>query len=143
MVSSRRSWHSLVMRNVLLHSGFAVLVSSLPVFALSGQEFDDYTQGKTFYFASDGEPYGAEEYLPNRRVRWTFLDGKCKEGEWYEEGEMICFVYEDQPVPQCWSFEISANGLTARFENDPNQTTLYEVRKSPEPLMCMGPGVGV
>ena len=114
-----------------------------PAWAVNGQEFDDYTLGKTFYFASDGEPYGAEEYLPNRRVRWTFLDGKCKEGEWYEEGELICFVYEDQPVPQCWSFEISAGGLTARFENNPNQTQLYEVRQSPEPLMCLGPEVGV
>ncbi|MEM6587164.1 MAG: hypothetical protein AAF641_01860 [Pseudomonadota bacterium] len=131
------------MHKALFHSVLAFLVSSLPAFAMNGSEFDDYTQGKTFYFASNGEPYGAEEYLPNRRVRWTFLDGKCKEGEWYEEGEMICFIYEDQPVPQCWSFEISAGGLTARFENDPAQTTLYEVRKSPEPLMCLGPEVGV
>ncbi|MEL7253749.1 MAG: hypothetical protein AAGL23_06215 [Pseudomonadota bacterium] len=126
-----------------LFSLLALTAFTMPALAMNGQEFDEYTQGKTFYFASDGEPYGAEEYLPNRRVRWTFLDGKCKEGEWYEEGELICFVYEDQPVPQCWSFEITAGGLTARFENDPAQTELYEVRKSPEPLMCLGPDVGV
>lgn len=120
-----------------------LLISINPALSMSAQEFDEYTRGKTFYFASDGEPYGAEEYLENRRVRWTFLDGACKEGEWFEQGDMICFVYEDQPVPQCWSFEISADGLTAQFENDPNQTVLYEVRRSPEPLMCLGPDVGV
>ncbi|MEO0370501.1 MAG: hypothetical protein AAF231_03505 [Pseudomonadota bacterium] len=131
------------MRKQVLNSLLALLILSTPGFAMSGAEFEEYTLGKTFYFASEGEPYGAEEYLPNRRVRWTFLDGKCKEGEWYEQGEMICFVYEDQPVPQCWSFEISAGGLSARFENDPAKTELYEVRKSPEPLMCLVPEIGV
>lgn len=132
------------MRNRLFP--FCLLVLSFladSALAMSGQEFDDYTRGKTFFFASDGDPYGAEEYLPNRRVRWTFLDGECKDVEWFEQDEMICFIYEDQPVPQCWSFELSAGGLTARFENDPTQTELYEVRQSPEPLMCLGPDVGV
>ena len=114
-----------------------------PALAMGAKAFDDYTRGKTFFFASDGEPYGAEEYLSNRRVRWTFLDGECKEGEWFEQDDLICFVYEDQPVPQCWSFEISANGLSARFENDPTPTELYEVRQSSEPQMCLGPEVGV
>ena len=130
-------------RTQLLSCLLALTVIVDPALAMSAQEFDEYTRGKTFFFASNGEPYGAEEYLSNQRVRWTFLDGECKEGRWYEENEMICFVYEDQPVPQCWSFEISANGLSAQFENDPSQTQLYEVRQSPEPLMCPGPDVGV
>lgn len=121
----------------------ALIFSVDPAHAMSAQEFDEYTKGKTFFFASNGEPYGAEEYLSNRRVLWTFLDGECKEGEWYEKDDLICFVYEDQPVPQCWSFEISDGGLSAQFENDPTQTELYEVRQSPEPLMCPGPDVGV
>ncbi|MEQ9261014.1 MAG: hypothetical protein RIG84_18155 [Roseovarius sp.] len=110
---------------------------------LSADEFDAYTRGKTFYYGSMGEPYGAEEYLENRRVRWTFLDGKCQEGVWYEEGGLICFVYENQPDPQCWSFERRGGNLIAQFENDPLQTELYEVRKTDEPLQCMGPDVGV
>ncbi|MEM6728766.1 MAG: hypothetical protein AAF618_09715, partial [Pseudomonadota bacterium] len=36
-------------------------------------EFEAYTTGKTFFFATEGnQPYGAEEYLPNRQVRWAF-----------------------------------------------------------------------
>ena len=110
---------------------------------MSAGEFDKYTKGKTFYYGSEGEPYGAEEYLTDRRVRWTFLDGNCQEGVWYEDGGLICFVYENQPDPQCWSFERSAAGLIAQFENDPLQTELYEVQQSKEPLLCLGPDVGV
>ena len=110
---------------------------------MSAGEFDAYTQGKTFYYGSQGEPYGAEEYLANRRVRWTFLDGRCQEGLWYEEDGLICFVYDNQPDPQCWSFKRQSGSLIARFENDTLQTELYEVRQSDEPLICPGPDVGV
>ncbi len=130
----------------VLKSFLSLLVTTAPAFAtptLTGPEFDAYTQGKTFYYGSEDEAYGAEEYLPNRRVRWTFLDGKCQEGMWYEDSGMICFVYENDPDPQCWSFEMTVDGLSAQFENDHTQTQLYEVRKSPEPLNCLGPDVGV
>ena len=76
-------------------------------------------------------------------MRWSFLDGKCQEGHWYEEAGLICFVYDEQPEPQCWSFERGSLGLIARFENDPASTELYEVEKSVEPLLCLGPDVGV
>ncbi|GAB4298541.1 MAG: hypothetical protein Kow0058_14770 [Roseovarius sp.] len=134
----------MLMRRLVL---LMCLVSAAP--AASGQapmtaeEFDDYTRGKTFYYGSGGEPYGAEEYLPDRRVIWTFLDGKCQNGRWYEAGGLICFVYENEFGPQCWSFTRSIDGLIARFENDPAQTELYEVQRTAEPLACPGPDVGV
>lgn len=109
---------------------------------MTGAEFDAYTRDKTFYFSEGGAPYGAEEYLPNQRVRWSFLDGRCKDGLWYEEAGQICFVYEDRPDPQCWSFFDNPTGLVARFEGE-GGTTLYETRKSEQPMMCMGPDVGV
>jgi hypothetical protein len=56
---------------------------------------------------------------------------------------MICFVYEDNPTPQCWSFFKESNGLRAIFENDPTATTLYEAQQNDEPMMCLGPDVGV
>lgn len=117
-----------------------------PAFAQSpmgAEEFDAYTRGKTFYFGAGGSAYGAEEYLDDRRVRWSFLDGKCQEGYWYEDDGLICFVYENKPDPQCWSFRRGRGGLIARFRDDPDQTTLYEVEASDEPLMCLGPEIGV
>lgn len=47
-------------------------LAALPAFAqsnMSAAEFDAYTRGKTLYYGNGAEPYGAEIYLPNRRVR--------------------------------------------------------------------------
>ena len=123
-----------------------LLVAPLPSAAqdhMSAAEFDAYTRGKTFYYGAQGAPYGGEEYLENRRVRWSFLDGECQEGEWYEHNGLICFVYENKPEPQCWSFQRSGTGLVAQFENDPAQTQLYEMEQTGEPLHCLGPEIGV
>ncbi len=112
--------------------------------AMSAAEFEAYVTGRTLTYASDGGgPYGAEQYLPNRRVIWTFLDGECQEGIWYEDAGQICFLYDFAPEPQCWTFWEGGAGLIARFENDPEARELYEVRQSAEPLRCLGPEVGV
>ncbi|HSG55887.1 MAG TPA: hypothetical protein VLA45_10550 [Paracoccaceae bacterium] len=121
------------------------LCSAAPLAAqstMSGAEFDAYSRGKTFYYGSQGQPYGAEDYLDDKRVRWSFLDGKCKDGYWYEVAGQICFVYEDNPEPQCWSFTRGPNGLIARFENREDQSELYEVEQSETPMLCLGPDVG-
>ena len=110
---------------------------------MSAAEFDRYTRGHTFYYAANGAPYGGEEYLDDRRVRWSFLDGQCQSGYWYEEDDLICFIYENRPDPQCWSFEQAGGGLVARFAGPEPSTELYEVEKSSEPLMCLGPDIGV
>lgn len=129
----------------------AVLISALCAVALpaasetpmTGAEFDAYTQGKTLYFNSGGVSYGVEEYLPGRQVRWSFLDGECKEGEWYTSGEQICFEYEDGTGPQCWTFYKDNGGLRARFQGESAGSDLYEARQSDEPMVCLGPRIGV
>lgn len=134
-------WQAVGMRHTL-----ALICALLPLPALaemSAAEFEAYTQGKTLYYGQSGAPYGAEVYHEDRRVQWSFLDGRCKEGRWYEAGGLICFVYEDNPTPQCWSFTESPSGLVARFENDPTQTELYEAQEQNDPLLCLGPEVGV
>jgi hypothetical protein len=112
---------------------------------MTADQFDSYSRGKTFYFGSMGEPYGVEQYLDDRRVRWSFLDGQCVDGHWYESNGMICFEYEasPDPGPQCWTFFQGAGGLVAQFQGDPSQTTLYEVQNADEPMTCLGPEVGV
>jgi len=110
---------------------------------MSAAAFDRYATGKTLFYASGGRAYGAEQYLSGRRVIWTFLDGDCSEGVWFEADGQICFRYDHDPEdPQCWSFFESGQGLMARFENDPDQTELIEVNQSREPLICSGPRVG-
>ena len=110
---------------------------------LSGAEFEAYSTGKTLTYASNGQIYGVEQYLPNRRVRWAFIDDTCRIGHWYEDAGEICFVYEHDATPQCWTFHLSDSKLMARFVSDPPQTELKEVNQTSEPLACTGPDVGV
>lgn len=111
---------------------------------MSAAEFETYATGKTLFYATGGFTYGAEQYLADRRVIWTFLDGQCATGFWYESDNQICFRYDHDPAdPQCWSFYQAASGLMARFENDPEDMELIEVNQSREPLICLGPNPGV
>ena len=109
---------------------------------LTASEFEARITGKTLVFSSSGIAYGAEEYLKHRRVRWSFLNGECHDGRWYPAGEQICFVYDEIPDPQCWSFYLRGDRLLARFENDPTDTELVETSRKGEPLLCLGPKVG-
>lgn len=110
---------------------------------MSAEAFDAYTRGKTLFYGFDGTAYGVERYLDNRRVVWSFLDGDCKDGVWYEENGQICFLYEDRLDPQCWTFSEGPGGLIARFQNDPDTTELYEAEDIGEEMVCLGPDVGV
>ena len=110
---------------------------------MSAEEFDAYTRGKTLFYAQSGQTYGAERYLENRRFEWSFLDGECKRGSWYEDNGLICFTYDDTPDPQCWSFSKGARGLIAQFETNPDTTELYEAQDTDKEFTCLGPDVGV
>lgn len=110
---------------------------------MTGDEFDAYTRGKTLYYGFDGVPYGVERYMAGRRVVWSFLDGRCQDGHWYEQADQICFLYENRNDPQCWRFELTPEGLHARFENDPEATELYEAGEVSDEMLCLGPDVGV
>ncbi|WP_370229038.1 hypothetical protein [Cognatishimia sp.] len=110
---------------------------------MSAEAFDRYTRGKTLYYSEGGTRYGAEEYLDQRRVRWSFLDGQCQEGRWFASGQDICFVYEDNPDPQCWQFFLEPGGLSAKFTGDSASTTLYEITGAEEDMLCLGPEIGV
>jgi hypothetical protein len=139
-------------RQMILFAALAALpLATLPMAAqraqaaepLGAEDFDRYTQGKTLFYGFDGTAYGVERYLPGRRVIWSFLDGRCQEGIWYQQADQICFVYEQLGEPQCWSFSLSAKGLSARFQNDPETTELYESGEIDEEMLCLGPEVGV
>lgn len=110
---------------------------------MSADAFEAYTTGKTLYFSEGSEAYGAERYLPGRKVEWSFLDGRCKTGEWYPQDQAICFVYEDRNEPQCWEFEATEKGLRATFLGETQSTELYEAQTADEPMYCIGPDVGV
>ncbi len=125
----------------------AVCLAALPAAAqdtpMTAAEFDAYSTGKTLTYARNGAIWGTEQYLPGRRVIWAFTADECKDGIWYSDQDAICFVYEDQPDIQCWTFYLTSSGLSARFLGDPDGTPLSEVAQTAGPMPCMGPGVGV
>ena len=123
----------------------AIFLLATPVVAetpLSPAEFEAMVEGRTLSYATGGVPYGAEEYLRDRRVRWSHLDGACEEGRWYAAGDEVCFVYEGIEAPQCWQFFKRDEGLVAEFRNSASPE-LYELSAMRAPLQCMGPEVGV
>lgn len=152
-VSGQFSHLGLAMRGAdAKHGAMRVLVFlilCLPAFAfaddrpVSPAEFESIVMGRTLSYSTRGVEYGAEEYFDGRRVRWSYLDGQCEEGQWYPSGSQVCFVYDALPSPQCWQFYLRDGRLLARFENNPEATELYELDRRSEPLMCLGPKVGV
>ncbi len=126
-----------------MRTAILLLATAVPATAqtpLSAEAFDALTRGKTFYYSEDGRPYGAEEYHEDREVIWSFLDGECMRGTWYQSGEAICFAYDDLDVPQCWLF-FDEGGLRAQFLGGGSELT--EMGQTGESLDCPGPDVGV
>jgi hypothetical protein len=124
---------------------------ALPAFAqttmtgtpMTGDDFDAYVTGKTLTYSQYGQIFGIEEYLPNRKVRWSVAPDLCQYGSWYPEADKICFVYEYDPDPHCWTFWQAPSGLTALSVDDLPGAELSEVEQTDVPLQCPGPDVGV
>lgn len=114
---------------------------------LTLDEFQAATDGQTFVFVQNGLAYGMERYLPRNRVEWSFLDGRCIFGKYFEWQGKICFSYDehgrdaDRP-PQCWTFEQGDRGLEARFYNPDRDTAVVQMQPTNDPLICPGPDVG-
>ncbi|MDP3197049.1 hypothetical protein [Tabrizicola sp.] len=123
----------------------ALLLLATPALAeppLTAEDFEALTQGRTMTWAEFGQVYGVEHYLPDRRVRWTVLGEDCKLGHWYPQGQMICFKYEDDPDPDCWTITENGTSLFARFAGTADDSTPVVVTETTEPLACFGPEVG-
>ncbi|SOC08820.1 hypothetical protein [Rhodobacter maris] len=130
----------------------ALVLAAVPVLAsaedlgppLTAEEFDALTLGKTITYTAEGEVYGIEEYRPGHKVVWAFAEGDCQEGDWFAQGEQICFDYHHAEVGlQCWTFHHGPEGLVAWFEGRQDGEPLVSLRESTVPLNCPGPEIGV
>ena len=131
------------MRALVLALSLALACPALAGQPLTAEEFEAHVLGKTVTYSQFGTLFGTEEYLPNRQVRWSVAENLCQYGTWYPQVSDICFVYEDDPRPHCWTFWKEGEGLVAlSVEAEPGEE-LYEVSQSDAPLPCPGPDVGV
>lgn len=124
----------------------ALCLAASPALAepsLTAEAFDTLTQGRTMTWSEFGQVYGVEQYLPDRRVRWTVLGDDCISGHWFADGTAICFLYEDRADPVCWDISATGSGLQARLVPSTEESAPVVIEVTDEPLACFGPEVGV
>ena len=122
------------------------LALATPAFAetpITAEEFEAHVTGKTLTYQQYEGVFGIEEYLEGRKVRWSTAPNECLYGTWYPQGENICFVYEYDPNPACWTFWMEGGALVALSTSGLPGEELHETNASNQGLPCPGPDVGV
>lgn len=109
---------------------------------ITAAEFEAHVTGKTVTYQQFGTLFGVEEYLPDRKVRWSVAPNECQYGSWYPQDDTICFVYEYSPTPACWTFWLKGGALVALSVTAAPGEELYEVKADTKPLPCPGPDIG-
>ena len=66
---------------------------------------------------------------------------------WFEDGDQLCFAFEDGRLSACWHF-FKDNGrlrgqATYLGSSDLAEIEIFEVSHTDQPLTCAGPDVGV
>lgn len=115
-------------------------LQSLAETPLSAEAFEGHVTGKTITYTLDGTVFGIEEYMQDRKVRWSVAADLCQYGTWYPDGDNICFVYGVDGPPRCWTFWLRDGTLVALF--DGGGIELQESAISDKGLPC-APQVGV
>ena len=129
----------------MIRPTLALLLLATPALAdppITAWEFESHVTGKTLTYRQFGSLFGIEEYLPGRKVRWSTAPNECVYGSWYPEGENICFVYEYDPTPACWTFWLKDGALVALSTSGVAGEELHETEASDQGLPCPGPDVG-
>lgn len=110
---------------------------------LTADQFEAHVTGKTITYRQYDYVFGIEEYLPDRKVRWSTAPDQCLYGSWYPQGDDICFRYEADPIPACWTFWLRDGALVALSTDGQPGEELHEVEAGDKGLPCPGPDVGV
>lgn len=131
------------MRLTLAALLLALATPGLAETPMTAVEFESHVTGKTLTYQQFDSLFGIEEYLPDRKVRWSTAPNECQYGSWYPQGENICFVYEYDPTPACWTFWLRNGALVALSTDGVAGEELHEVQASDQGLPCPGPDVGV
>ncbi len=109
-------------------------------------EFGAMAESYTLYFSENGNHYGSEQYLSDRRTVWRDSNGRCVNGKWSDIDGAMCFVYDDDSGVHCWTLSREGERIFVLSTNDPPERppTLLELsRKDDVPISCRGPRVGV
>lgn len=115
--------------------------------ALTAQGFEAYVAGDTITYGYSSGGRGTADYGPDRRLVWAFDGGPCFDGAWFPPGQDICFSLADGTLSACWRMTLGPEGqqgtATERASGSTEPLTIFELARSPEPLACPAPDVGV
>lgn len=84
---------------------------------LTADGFEALVQGRTFDTHTGSGRYGVETFLPGRRAIWRDA-AQCMEGRWRAQGDLICFDYQGDPTPYCWTYHDRGGWLEAWLDGD-------------------------
>ena len=110
---------------------------------LTAEEFDAATKGTTITYDYGDGLFGTEEYLDNRMVRWAFDGDLCIYGTWRQQGDQICFDYENDPEAACWHYFLENGRIRGVYMGQGGGWQILEASRDGGPLPCAGPDVGV
>ena len=116
-----------------------LLLAALPARAepVTADTFAAHVTGRTLAFTGpDGEIFGIERYGPGRQVTWSAIPGLCQTGTWFALSDEICFTYETDPQPKCWTVTLTERGL--HVTSSLTGLTLFEAPDEAT-LTCDGP----
>lgn len=113
---------------------------------ISPDEFEEYAEGYTLYFSENGQHYGSEQFLANRRTVWRAGDGTCVNGKWVDSEGDMCFIYDNDTGVHCWTTYRAEGRIFVQSTTGPadaNPTLLELSEKDTVPIICTGPIIGV
>ena len=84
---------------------------------MPADDFEAFVQGRTFDTYDQSGLYGVETFLPGRRAIWRDAE-ECKEGIWRQAGPLICFDYQGDPEPHCWTYHSRGDYLMGWLDGD-------------------------
>ena len=111
--------------------------------AMTPDDFDAWSRGKTLAYSVDGVIFGSEAYFADRQVRDADTGGPCLDGSWFADGNAVCFVYPARDGIHCWTYWRDGESVFAKpVAADPGDPA-QRVTVADTPLTCPGPEVGV
>jgi hypothetical protein len=122
---------------------FTAFLATIPLAAaaetpLTAEEFAAIVTGATITYGYRNSAYKTEEYLPGRKVRWLSDGGICGYGNWYQDGDDICFADDDDLDPSCWRFYLRS-GVIQALEAGVSNHTIIETSRTASPIICTDP----
>ena len=114
---------------------------------MTGAEFQAHVgTGTVSYLYSNGVR-GVADYGPDRTLLWAFEGDDCIKGYWFEDGDQLCFAFEDGTLSACWHFFKDGDRIrghaTVLASGDLTDLEIREVSHTDQALTCSGPDVGV